>query len=70
MASRMRLPREVFYTNLQHYGNTSAASIPIALDEMNRQGLLHNGDHLALVGSVAPRGRRWSGGPLPQRDSL
>ncbi|MGB4338365.1 MAG: beta-ketoacyl-ACP synthase III [Bacillota bacterium] len=59
VASRMRLPREVFYTNLQHYGNTSAASIPIALDEMNRQGLLHNGDHLALVGFGG--GLMWGG---------
>ena len=39
-----------FYTNIEHYGNTSAASIPIALNEMNEKGLLHEGDKLILCG--------------------
>ncbi len=39
-AKRLGLPRELFYQNLQHYGNTSSASIPIALDELNERGEL------------------------------
>ncbi len=37
-----------FPTNIQKYGNTSSASLPILLDEMNREGRLHRGDLLAL----------------------
>jgi 3-oxoacyl-[acyl-carrier-protein] synthase-3 len=50
VAGRMEMPREKFFTNLDHRGNTSSASIPMALDEMNRAGLLLPGMHLALVG--------------------
>ena len=50
MASmKLKIPAEKFYVNIQKYGNTSAASIPIALDEMNRQGLLQRGDLLLLT---------------------
>lgn len=49
-AARMELPREKFYVNLDRTGNTSSASIPIALDEMNRKGLLKSGDRVGLVG--------------------
>jgi 3-oxoacyl-(acyl-carrier-protein) synthase III len=48
-ATRLNIPRERFYVNLSRYGNTSAGSIPIALDEMNKEGLLKNGQHIALV---------------------
>ncbi len=37
---RLETPKEKFYNNLQNYGNTSAASIPIALDEAYRQGYI------------------------------
>ncbi|HOK70212.1 MAG TPA: beta-ketoacyl-ACP synthase III [Bacillota bacterium] len=50
VAGRMKIPREKFFTNLDHRGNTSSASIPMALDEMNRAGLLLPGMHLVLVG--------------------
>jgi 3-oxoacyl-[acyl-carrier-protein] synthase-3 len=50
VANRMGIPRGRFYTNLERYGNTSAASIPIALDEMNRAGLLRKGMKLITVG--------------------
>jgi 3-oxoacyl-[acyl-carrier-protein] synthase-3 len=43
------MPMEKFFTNLDKYGNTSSASIPIALDEANRSGLLSAGDHVLLV---------------------
>ncbi|GKU25709.1 beta-ketoacyl-ACP synthase III [Clostridium folliculivorans] len=49
-AKKLDLPKEKFYVNLNKYGNTSAASIPLALDEANRNGLLQQGDKLVLVG--------------------
>ena len=39
-----------FYMNLQEYGNTSAASIPLALAKMNEEGLLQKGMKIILVG--------------------
>lgn len=45
-----RLPVERFYMNLDRYGNTSAASIGIALDEMVQKGMLITGDKMILVG--------------------
>jgi 3-oxoacyl-[acyl-carrier-protein] synthase-3 len=49
-AKKLNLPKEKFYVNLNKYGNTSAASIPLALDEANKNGLLQQGDKLVLVG--------------------
>ena len=43
-------PEEKFYVNLQKYGNTSAASIPIALEEMMSEGLLTEGKKIIAVG--------------------
>jgi 3-oxoacyl-[acyl-carrier-protein] synthase-3 len=43
---RLGVPEEKVYINVNKYGNTSAASIPVALDEANRQGLLNRGDLL------------------------
>jgi 3-oxoacyl-[acyl-carrier-protein] synthase-3 len=37
------------YMNLEHYGNTSAASVPIAFDEVHRAGRLNEGDLISLV---------------------
>ncbi len=48
VASRLGLPQDKFVSNIVHYGNTSAASIPILLDELNRQGSLKPGMVLAL----------------------
>ncbi|HYG74789.1 MAG TPA: beta-ketoacyl-ACP synthase III [Planctomycetota bacterium] len=42
-AERLDLPLDLFITNLQMYGNTSAASVPIALDEASRAGRLKKG---------------------------
>lgn len=44
------IPVEKFYTNLDRYGNTSAASIGIALDEMVQRNMLASGDKVMLVG--------------------
>lgn len=49
-AKKLDVPLEKFYTNLNKYGNTSAASIALALDEMNKEGLLNKGDKLIFVG--------------------
>ena len=49
MASkRLGIPMEKFLVNIQSYGNTAAASVPIALDEANRAGRLHTGDLVAM----------------------
>lgn len=49
-AKRLRLPLERFYINIDRYGNTSAATIPIALDEMTEQGLLQRGQKIVCTG--------------------
>ena len=46
----MKLDMSKFYTNMDRVGNTSAASIPIALDEMSQAGLLKKGDKIILAG--------------------
>ena len=45
---RLQLPPEKVVLNLHKYGNTSSASIPIALDEANREGRLKTGDIVLL----------------------
>lgn len=47
-AKRMKLPSEKVYINVDRYGNTSAATIPLALDEANRAGLLKENDIIVL----------------------
>jgi 3-oxoacyl-[acyl-carrier-protein] synthase-3 len=47
---RLGIPEEKFFLNIEEYANTSAASIPIALDEMYRGGKLHRGDLILTVG--------------------
>jgi len=49
-SKRLRIPIEKFYLNIEEYANTSSASIPIALDEMNRNGQLKKGDLILTVG--------------------
>ncbi len=44
------VPRDRVFVNLDRYGNTSAASIPLALDDANSQGLIRRGDQLLLCG--------------------
>ena len=50
VAKDLDLSESSFYTNLEEYGNTSAASIPIALDEMNQKGLLKQDMKIIFVG--------------------
>lgn len=49
VAKNLSLPMEQVVTNVQKYGNTSSASIPIALDEANRQGRIAKDDHVLLI---------------------
>ncbi|NBB80071.1 MAG: beta-ketoacyl-ACP synthase III [Verrucomicrobia bacterium] len=49
LAKRMRLPMERFHNNLEYYGNTSAASIGIALHEAHRSDRIRSGDLILLV---------------------
>ena len=46
---KLGLPKEKAFVNIDHYGNTSAASIPIALDEAWRAGKLSQGDVVVFV---------------------
>lgn len=50
VVKRLGIPREKFITNLQNYGNTSGASIPIALCESIDKGNLKKGDNIIMVG--------------------
>jgi len=45
---RMGLPSERFYVNIDRYGNTTSATIPICLDELDQAGQLKPGDKLVL----------------------
>jgi len=49
MSSRMGLPMDKFPINLDRYGNTSAASIPLALDEAYQDGRIKRGDYVLLI---------------------
>lgn len=49
IAQYLELPIERFFVNVDRYGNTSAASIPIALDEARRVGRIRPGDLTLLV---------------------
>ena len=46
---RSGIPLDKFYVNIQEYGNTSSASIPMALDELNRVGKLERGDNILFT---------------------
>lgn len=49
VAKRFKMPMEKVYVNVDRYGNTSSASIPIALDELRRSGELKEGTLVGLV---------------------
>lgn len=57
-AKRLDLPMDKVYVNVNKYGNTSAASIPLALDEAVKAGKIKDGDLVALVGFGA--GLTWA----------
>lgn len=47
-SKRLGIPMEKFFVNIEKYGNTSAASIPIALAELNETGRLKRGDIVVM----------------------
>jgi 3-oxoacyl-[acyl-carrier-protein] synthase-3 len=57
-SSRLGFPPERVFVNIDRYGNTSAASVPIALAEAADEGRLHDGDLLLLSGFGA--GMSWA----------
>jgi 3-oxoacyl-[acyl-carrier-protein] synthase-3 len=46
----MKLPQEKVFNNIQRYGNTTAASIPIALDEAIEMDLIGAGNTVLFLG--------------------
>ena len=56
----LNIPRTKVYNNLDRVGNTSAASIPLALDEAYREGRIHRGDVVLMCGFGA--GLTWGTG--------
>lgn len=50
VAKKLGVPMEKVITNLSEYGNTSAGSIPLALDEAVRSGKVKDGDVIAVAG--------------------
>lgn len=61
-AKRLALPMEKVVVNVDKYGNTSAASIPIALDEAVKNGRIKNGDIVVMVGFGG--GLTWGAGVI------
>ena len=57
LSERLNFPFKKVYTTIQKYGNSSAASLPVALDEANREGRLQKGDFLLF--SVFGGGFTW-----------
>jgi 3-oxoacyl-[acyl-carrier-protein] synthase-3 len=49
-ARSLNIPETMFYSNVERYGNTSAASIPIALCEAEREKRIKPNDNIVLVG--------------------
>jgi len=59
---RLNIPPERIFVNLQKYGNTSAASIPIAISEALEAGVIKKGDNIVVVGFGA--GLTWAAGVM------
>ena len=50
MSNKLKIQKEKMYSNVEEYGNTFCASIPIAIDDMANQGLLKENDKILLIG--------------------
>jgi 3-oxoacyl-[acyl-carrier-protein] synthase III len=61
-ARRLNIPEERVFVNIERYGNTSSASIPIALCEAGEKGLLEPGNRVVMVGFGA--GLTWGAGAI------
>jgi len=49
LAKRLKVGIDKVFINIEKYGNTSSASVPLALDEANRAGVLKPGDYVLMV---------------------
>jgi len=49
LAKRLKVSMDKVYVNIDRYGNTSAASVPIALDEARKNGTIKPGSNVVLV---------------------
>lgn len=58
-ARRLNINKEKFYVNVDRYGNTSAASVPIALSELLENGLINKGDKVIIAAFGG--GLTWAG---------
>ena len=58
VAKRLKQPLEKFPVNLQECGNISAASVPILLDSLNKDGKIHKNQRIVLAGFGA--GLTWA----------
>ena len=56
---KYRIPREKYYKNIERYGNTSAASIPIVLSELEELEKVKSGSRVLVVGFGG--GMTWGG---------
>ncbi|MEP6894834.1 MAG: beta-ketoacyl-ACP synthase III [Chloroflexota bacterium] len=73
-ARGLKLPMDRFIVNLERYGNTSTASIPIAMVEALEKGQIKNGDKLVMVGfggglTWGALAAEWTG-PLPSKGNV
>ena len=59
ISRKTKIPLQKFYMNIAEYSNTSAATIPIALNEMMKKGLLQQGDYILMAGFGG--GLTWGG---------
>jgi len=57
--ARMNIPVEKMYNNIQRYGNTTAATLPIAFDELIEKNMLKSKDTIMFIGLGA--GLTWGG---------
>lgn len=62
VVERLGLPRDKVPTNIAHTGNTSAASIPVLMDECHREGRFSPGDKILCAGFGA--GLTWGGAAI------
>ena len=50
VGQKLKIPKEKILSNLQNYGNTSAATIPLMMDEAIRKRIIKENDMIALSG--------------------
>jgi 3-oxoacyl-[acyl-carrier-protein] synthase-3 len=64
----LKLDEDEVYVNLPEVGNTSSASVAIAMAEAKEKGVIQNGDHVLLVAFGA--GLTWAAGVLEWNENI